>query len=164
MSRRIPAWLAAATLLLAGCSAYRLGSGSTETRTIEVRQVRNATALPGIHAAMHQALVATLSADSRLRVRDGGEPLETEAVAVERIAITQSPDEALIAGQLRVTLSVRCTLRSADGKSVRFADRPFSASAIVSASGDLGAAERNALPRLTSEIAAQVRDAAIGSW
>lgn len=164
MSRRIAAWLLGASLLLAGCSAYRLGSGTAETRTIEVKPVRNATTLPGLHAVLHQALVATLSTDTRLRVRDGGEPLETEAVAVERVVATQLPDESLVAGMLRVTLTVRCTLRSADGKTTRFANRTFSASAVVTASGDLAAAERSALPRLTAEIAAQVRDAAVGSW
>lgn len=158
------AWLLAASVLLAGCSSYRLGSGAVETRTVEVRPVRNATTLPGAHAVLHQALVASLSGDTRLRVRDGGEALETEVVAIERIAATQLPNEALVAGNLRVSLTVRCTLRSANGKVVRFADRTFTASAIVSANGDLGAAERTALPRLASEIASQVRDAAIGAW
>jgi len=164
MSRAIPRLLLLSALLLAGCSAYHLGSGNAATRAIEVRPVRNATNLPGIHATLHQALVATLSADARLRVRDGGEPLETEAVSMERVAATQSSTEALVAGQLRVTLTVRCTLRSADGKTARFANRPFSATAIVSAGGDLAAEERAALPRLAAEIAAQVRDAAAGAW
>lgn len=164
MIRPASTWFIACTLLLVGCSAYQLGSGTTETRTVEIRQVKNATNLPGIHAVLHQALTSALSADHRLRVKDGGEPLETEAVAIERIAITQSPGEALVAEQLRVTLTVRCTLRSKDGKVIRFTNRPFSASVIISARGDLGAAERNALPRLSAEIATQVRDAVIGTW
>lgn len=164
MRPRTCAWLLATSILLAGCSSYRLGPGTAETRAVEVRPVRNATTLPGVHAVLHQALVASLSADTRLRVREGGEPLETEVVSVERIAATQLSDEALVAGKLRVTLTVRCTLRSANGKVTRFVNRPFSSSAIVSAGGDLAAAERNALPRLAAEIAAQVRDAAAGAW
>lgn len=164
MRPRTCAWLLATSILLAGCSSYRLGPGTAETRAVKVLNVRNATTVPGVHAVLHQALVATLSSDTRLRVREGGEPLETEVVAVERVAATQLPEDALVTGKLRVTLTVRCTLRSANGKVTRFVNRPFSASAIVSAGGDLAAAERNALPRLAAEIAAQVRDAAVGAW
>lgn len=164
MSRTSLASLLAAALALVGCSAYRLGTGNAEIRSVEVRAVRNATDLPGTHAVVHQALVTALSADNRLRVREGGEPLETEVVAIERIAATQSPNEALLAGQLRVMLTVRCTLRSSDGKLTRFANRPFTAAAVVSGGGDLAAAERAALPRLAADIAAQVRDAAAGAW
>lgn len=153
-----------AAALLAGCSAYRLGTGEATARDIEVLPVRNAAPLPGVHAVLHQSLVTALAADRRLRVRSGGDRLETEVVGMERVAATRSTTDALLAGQLRITLTVRCTLRSADGKVARFADRPFSATAIVSASADLAGEERSVLPRLATEIAAQVRDAAAGSW
>lgn len=149
---------------LLGCSAYHLGSGDAKVRAIEVRPVRNAAPAAGVHAVIHQALVSALSADTRLRVGDGGEALETEVTGVERVSATRSTGDALLAGQFRVTLSVRCTLRSPDGRQTRFADRPFSASAVLTASGDLAAEERAALPRLAAEIAAQVRDAAAGAW
>ena len=153
-----------AGLLLAGCGSYHLGAGNGETRSVEIRPVRNATPMPGVHAALQQALVSAFSADHRLGVRDGGEPLETEVVSVERAAATRSPDDALITGQFRVTLTVRCTLRSADGKQVRFANRPFSATAILSASGNLAGEERGVMPRLAAELAAQIRDASAGAW
>lgn len=153
-----------ATTLVAGCSAYRLGTGSAAARDIEVMPVRNAAPLPGVHAVLHQSLVTALAADRRLRVRGGGDRLETEVVGMERVAAARSTSDALLASQFRITLTVRCTLRGADGKAARFADRPFSATAIVSASADLAAEERAALPRLAAEIAAQVRDAAAGAW
>lgn len=161
-SRILSAFVAA--LLLGGCSSYHLGPGQTETRTIEIRPVRNATAMPGVHATLQQALITAFSADRRLRVRDGGEPLEAEVVSIDRTAATRSPGDALIAGQFRVTLTIRCTLRSADGTKVRFADRNFSSSAILSASGNLAGEERGVLPRLATELATQVRDAAAGTW
>ena len=153
-----------ASALLAGCSAYRLGTGEAASRDIEVMPVRNAAPIPGVHAVLHQSLVTALSADRRLRVRSGGDRLETEVTGMERVAATRSTSDALLAGQLRITLTVRCTLRSADGKATRFADRPFAATAIISASADLAGEERSVLPRLATEIAAQVRDAAAGSW
>lgn len=153
-----------AGLLLTGCSAYRLGAGNAETRSVEIRPVRNATPTPGVHAPLQQALVAALSADPRLRVRAGGETLDTEVISLERTAASRSPEDALITGQFRVTLTVRCTLRSADGKQVRFSNRPFSASAILGAAGNLAGEERGVLPRLSAELAAQIRDAAAGAW
>lgn len=159
---RIAALLTAAALV--GCSSYHLGTGTATTRAIEIRPVRNAVPLAGIHAVIHQSLVSALSADPRLRVGNGGETLDTEVTAVERAAATRSTTDALLAGQFRVTLTVRCTLRSADGRQVRFSDRPFSASALLSATGDLSAEERAAMPRLAAEIATQVRDAAAGAW
>lgn len=164
MSRGFGMLTTLAALLLAGCSAYQLGSGQGAPRDIEVAAVRNAVAAPGVHAVLHQSLVTALSADRRLRVRAGGERLETEVVELERVAATRSTTDALFAGQLRITLTVRCTLRSADGKQARFSDRPFSATAILPASADLATGERSVLPRLAADLAAQIRDAAAGSW
>lgn len=156
--------LLVAALLLGGCSSYHFGSGTSSVRDIEVRAVRNASQLPGVHAPLHQALVSALAADKRLRVRDGGEPLETEVISVESTAATQSSRDTLVAGQIRVTMTARCTLRSADGRQVRFANRLFTASAILPVSGNLAGLERAAVPRLATELAAQVRDAAMGAW
>lgn len=155
---------AVACLVFTSCSSYRLGSGNAETRSIEIRPVRNATPTPGVHAPLQQALVAALSADPRLRVRNGGETLETEVISLERTAASRSPEDALITGQFRLTLTVRCTLRSADGKQARFTNRPFSASAILGAAGNLAGEERGVLPRLSAELAAQIRDASAGAW
>lgn len=167
MSRLRSTRLLAIALLgacLAGCSAYRLGSGGGASRAVEIRPVRNAAPIPGVHAVMHQALVSALSSDPRLRLSAGGETLETEVTGFDRVAATRSSTDALLAGQFRVTLTVRCTLRTADGRQTRFANRPFTASAILTASGDLAAEERAAMPRLAAEIAAEVRDAAAGAW
>ncbi len=152
------------TVLLAGCSSYRLGAGHSEVRNIDIRPVRNATPTPGVHAPLQQALVTALSADPRLRVRNGGETLETEVISLERAAASRSPEDALITGQFRITLTVRCTLRSADGKQTRFINRTFSASAILGAAGNLAGEERGVLPRLCTELAAQIRDASAGAW
>lgn len=160
--RRTLALLAA--LLLGGCSAYHLGTGPAAARDIEIRDIRNATQLPGAHAPLHQALVTAFSADRRFRVREGGEPLDAEIVTLERAAATQSSKDTLLAGQLRVTMTVRCTLRSADGRTQRFANRPFSATAILPTTGNLAGEERAVLPRLSAEIATKVRDAAAGAW
>lgn len=163
MSRRLLTALLSG-LLLTACGSYHLGSGNSETRTVEIKPVRNATPMPGVHATLQQALVSAFSTDRRLRVRDGGEPLEVEVISVERAAATRSAEDALITGQFKVTLNVHCTLRSADGKQVRFINRPFSATAILSGSGNLAGEERGVMPRLAAELAAQIRDASAGAW
>lgn len=154
----------AAAAALAGCSAYRLGGGEPAQRDIEVRAVRNATPRPGTHAALDQALRAALASDARLRVRPGGAPLEAEVVAYERVSAARRPDDAVLDQAFRVTLSIRCTLRSADGRRTLFKDRLFSASGVLATGGDLAGEESRLLPRLSAEVAAQVRDAAIGAW
>jgi hypothetical protein len=155
--------LAGLAALLAGCSAYRLG-GQPAQRDIEVRSVRNATPRPGTHAALDQALRAALASDARLRVRAGGAPLEAEIVGYERVSAARNPGDAVVEQAFRITLTVRCTLRSADGRRTLFRDRAFAASGILAASGDLAGEEARLLPRLCAEVAAQVRDAAIGAW
>lgn len=162
MSRLLALSLALA-LALGGCSAYRLG-GAVAQRDIEVRPVRNATPRPGTHAALDQALRSALAADARLRVRSGGAPLETEVVAYQRIGAARRAEDAALDQVFRVTLTVRCTLRSADGRRTLFRDRDFSASGILASSGDLAGEESRLLPRLCAEVAAQVRDAAAGAW
>jgi len=155
--------LALLAACLSGCSAYRLG-GEPALRDIEVRPVRNATPRPGTHAALDQALRAALASDARLRVRAGGAPLEAEVVAFQRAGAARQADDAVLDQAFRVTLTVRCTLRSADGRRTLFRDRDFSSSGILAATGDLAGEESRLLPRLCAEVAAQVRDAAIGAW
>lgn len=148
---------------LSGCSAYRLG-GQPAQRDIEVRPVRNATARPSTHATLDQALRAALGSDARLRVRAGGAPLDAEVVSYQRVSAARRPEDAALDQVFRATLTVRCTLRSADGRRTLFRDREFAASGILAASGDLAGEESRLLPRLCADVAAQVRDAAIGAW
>jgi hypothetical protein len=158
-----PVALALLAALLAGCSAYRLG-GQPAQRDIEVRPVRNAAPLAGTHAVLDQALRAALASDARLRVRAGGAPLEAEVLSYQRVSAARRVEDAVLDQTFRVTLTVRCTLRSADGRRTLFRDRDFSASGVLAASGDLAGEESRLLPRLCAEVAAQVRDAAIGAW
>lgn len=158
-----PVWMTA-FFLLSGCSNYQLGSGSHEIHRIEILPVRNSATVPGIHGVLQQALVATLNTDKRIRLESGDETLEVEVTSYTRKAVTRSTSDALEAGQFRVTLSAVCTLGSKDKQKVRFAQRTFTASAILAAAGDLSSEERQALPRLATEIATQIRDASVGSW
>lgn len=151
-------------LALSGCEAYRLGGGQAGQRDIEIRPVRNATARPGTHAALDQALRAALASDARLRVRAGGAQLEAEVVRYERVNAARRTDDALLDQAFRVTLTVRCTLRSADGRRTLFRDREFEAYGVLAAGSDLAGEESRLLPRLCAEVAAQVRDAAAGAW
>lgn len=155
--------LIALAAALAGCSAYRLG-GQPAQRDIDVLPVRNATPRAGTHAALDQALRAALASDARLRVRAGGAPLQAEITGYQRVGVARQSDDAVLEQTFRVTLTVSCTLRSADGRRTLFRDRSFAASGILAASGDLTGAEARLLPRLCADIAAQVRDAALGSW
>ena len=160
---RLSVWMGA-LLFLSGCSQYQLGSGSQEIRRIEILPVRNSATIPGIHGVLQQALVTTLNTDKRIRLEPGHETLEVEITGYTRKAVTRSTTDALEAGQFRVTLSAVCSLGSKDKQKVRFAQRTFTATAILAAAGDLSAEERQVLPRLATEIAIQIRDASVGSW
>jgi len=151
-------------LALSGCSAYRLGGGQPAQRDIEVRPVRNATPRPGTHAALDQALRAALASDARLRVRTGGAPLQAEVVGYERVNAARRTDDSVLDQAFRVKLTIRCTLVSADGRRTLFRDREFSVSGILAADADLAGEESRLFPRLCAEVAAQVRDAALGAW
>lgn len=155
---------ALATLLLVGCSAYRLGGPEPVFRDIELRPARSEVARPGVLPAMDQALRAAFATERRLQVRDGGARLEVVITGYERGAATRSREDALVAGRYRITLRAEATLRSADGRRTAFAGRTFEAHGVLDAAGDLAGEESRLLPRLASEIAVQVRDASIGAW
>jgi hypothetical protein len=162
MSRGLPAL--AAALLLAGCSAYRLGGPEPIFRDIELAPARSEVARPGVLPAMDQALRAALAAERRLQMRPGGARLEVVVTGYERVAATRSRDDALLAGRYRITLTAKATLRSADGRRTAFVGRTFEAHGALEAAGDLAGEESRLMPRLASEVAAQVRDASIGAW
>ena len=162
MSRAFPCL--AAALLLAGCSAYRLGGPEPVFRDIDLAPARSEVARPGVLPAMDQALRASLAAERRLQVRPGGARLEVVVTGYERSAATRSRDDALLAGRYRVTLRAKATLRSADGRRTAFVGRTFEAHGVLEAAGDVAGEESRLLPRLASEIAVQVRDASIGAW
>ncbi len=155
---------ALATLLLVGCSAYRLGGPEPVFRDIDLRPARSEVARPGVLPAMDQALRAAFATERRLLVRDGGARLEVVITGYERGAATRSREDALVAGRYRITLRAEATLRSADGRRTAFAGRTFEAHGVLDAAGDLAGEESRLLPRLASEIAVQVRDASIGAW
>lgn len=160
---RILLVLALATVAT-GCSAYRLGGPDPIFREIALRPAVAAVARPGVLPAVDQALRASLVAEARLRLRDGGAPLEIQVVAYGRDSVTRAATDTYITTYYRVTLRVEATLRSSDGRRTAFVNRPFEAHAVLEATGDLAGEESRILPRLAAEIAAQVRDAALGAW
>lgn len=156
--------LLAAAALATGCAAYRLGGTDPAFREIALRPAVAEVARPGVLPAVDQALRASLAADARLRLRAAGAPLEVRVVDYRREAVTRSATDTYVTTYYRVTLRIRASLRSPDGRRAAFVDRPFESHAVLEAAGDLAGDESRALPRLAAEVAAQVRDAALGAW
>lgn len=149
---------------LSGCASYQLGGPAPTFREIELRPARSNVARPGVLPALDQALRASLGAEARLRLRPSGAPLELTVVGYERTAATRAADDAFVVTYYRVTLRATASLRSADGRRTAFINRPFEAHAVLEASNDFAGEESRVLPRLSAEIAAQVRDASVGAW
>jgi hypothetical protein len=150
-------------VLLAGCSAYRLGGPRPAFTRLEIGAVRNATSRAGTHAVLQQKLLESFAADPRLRLGPGGAKLDVEVVKYTREGLTTKPGDAYVFATFRATFVVRCTLTTADGR-VLFRDRDFTASAALQPAGDAGAEERSLDGPLFADIAAQVREAATTAW
>jgi hypothetical protein len=150
-------------VLLAGCSAYRLGGPRPAFTRLEVGTVRNATSRAGTHAVLQQKLVEAFAGDPRIQVGPGGARLDVEVVKYAREGLTTKPGDAYVFSTFRATFVVRCTLTTADGR-VLFRDRDFTASAALQPVGDAVAEERSLDGPLFADIAAQVREAATTAW
>lgn len=151
-------------LSLTGCGSYQLGGPTPTFREIELRPTRSTVARPGVLPALDQALRASFGAEARLRLRPGGAPLELTVISYERTAATRAANDAFVATYYRVTLRATASLRSADGRRTAFINRPFEAHAVLEASNDFAGEENRILPRLSAELAAQVREASVGAW
>ena len=157
------AFAALALGLLAGCSAYRLGGPPPAFSRIEIAPVRNATSRSGTHAVLQQKLAESFAADPRVRLGPGGAKLEAEVVQYRREGLTTKPSDAYVYTSFRATFVVRCTLTTADGRTL-FRNREFAAAATLQAAGDAAAEERSLDGPLFADIAAQVREAATTAW
>jgi len=149
--------------LLAGCSAYQLGGPRPAFTRLEIGVVRNATSRAGTHAVLQQKLAESFAGDPRLQLGPGGAKLDVEVVKYTREGLTTKPGDAYVFTTFRASFVVRCTLTTADGRTL-FRNRDFTAMASLQPSGDVVAQERSLDGPLFADIAAQVREAATTSW
>ena len=149
--------------LLAGCSAYQLGGPRPAFTRLEIGVVRNATSRAGTHAVLQQKLAESFAGDPRIQLGPGGAKLDIEVVKYTREGLTTKPGDAYVFTTFRASFVVRCTLTTADGRTL-FRNRDFTAAASLQPSGDVVAQERGLDGPLCADIAAQVREAATTAW
>lgn len=149
--------------LLAGCSAYQLGGPRPAFTRLEIGVVRNATSRAGTHAVLQQKLAESFAGDPRIQLGPGGAKLDVEVVKYTREGLTTKPGDAYVFTTFRASFVVRCTLTTADGRTL-FRNRDFTAAASLQPSGDVVAQERGLDGPLFADIAAQVREAATTAW
>jgi hypothetical protein len=154
---------AIAATLLAGCSAYQLGGPRPAFTRLEIGVVRNATSRAGTHAVLQQKLAESFAGDPRIQLGPGGAKLDVEVVKYTREGLTTKPGDAYVFTTFRASFVVRCTLTTADGRTL-FRNRDFTAAASLQPSGDVVAQERGLDGPLFADIAAQVREAATTAW
>lgn len=159
----------AATIVAAGCSHYRLGTGSEPAfRSLHVEAVGNRTLLPQAQPLVSTRLRTAFARDGRVTLANAPEGADATLTIVlteyrRDIAAVREGDTGL-ARKFNVTLGATCTLR--DNRTGRpiFEQRVVSAvREVFTDSGQLQS-EYQTLPLLADALAARVVHAALDTW
>ncbi len=156
-------------LLAAGCSHYRLGTGTAVSfRTLHLEPVANRTLVPQAQAIVSTRLREAFARDGRTTLANSvGDAEATLTVTItdyrREIAAGREGDTGL-ARKFNVTLGVVCTLRDHRSGKLIFENRPISAvREVFTDSGQLQS-EYQTIPLLAEALAAKVLHAALDVW
>ena len=152
-------------LLLPGCAAYQLGDPSEPlVRAVRLEPVQDRAAVPQIRGLLARDLATSL-------VRGGQVTLDDDAGAVLEVVIvrwntrerTTRVDDTGRAFSVDATLGAEVTLTAADG--TRWLDQTFvTAETTLFAEPSLSAAEFQAMPPLSAELAARIAQLVTNPW
>jgi hypothetical protein len=153
---------------LGGCASYQLGTPADQPfRSIEVPPVENTTFAPQAGPVLTSQIIREFERDGRVRPEPAGSAeatLEVTLVDLQREIRVMRADDTGLARKTRLTLVARCTLRSADGATVFFADRPISAQTEVFMDDGQNPAETQAMPILTRNLASAISRSVLDTW
>lgn len=159
-----------ATLLLAGCTGYRLGPTSGQIaseRSVQIVPFVNRTDEARLADAVTTALRKELQRDGtfRLATRQPGDVVVSGVLTrYERREISLVADDVATALDYNVSLTAQITARERNTGKVLF-DQPVTSHTLIRVSPDLTNTERQALPLLATELARRVTALlADGSW
>ena len=150
-----------ATLLLAGCTGYRLGPTSGQIsgeRSVQIVPFVNRTDEARLADAVTTALRKELQRDGtfRLATRQPGDVVVSGVLTrYERREISLVADDVATALDYNVSLTAQITARERNTGKVLF-DQPVTSHTLIRVSPDLTNTERQALPLLATELARRV--------
>ena len=154
---------------LAGCSHYRLGTGSPPAfRTLYVEPVLNQTHLPQSQALLTTQLREVFARDGRVSLVNSPEAADATLTVVitnyHREVAAGREDDTGLARKFNVTLEVSCTLRDRRQVKPLFENRPVQAQREIFTDRGQLQAEYQTLPLLADALAIKVLQAALDRW
>lgn len=159
----------AASMLLAGCAHYRLGTGATPNfSTLYIAPVTTQTLIPQARELVTTQLREAFIHDGRVTLVDS--PEQADAVLLVALtgydrltAVSQQADTGL-ARRFDVTLRAEAELTDQRTKQVLFTKRLLTAKRGVLTDSGLVAAEYQGLPLLAEQLAGEAVHAVLDTW
>jgi len=162
--------LGAALLCLTGCMGYKVGpSNGAEAgaRSVQIDPPVNQTFEPRLSESLNHQLRQQIQRDGTYKLntrKDGDVVLTITILRYQRFGETFQPTDALTVQDYNLRLTAKVTAYDrVSGKNV--VDREFVGRTTIRLGSDQTAAERQALPLLTEDLARHITSAlADGEW
>jgi len=160
----------AAAALLAGCAGYKLGPSNglpAGARSVSIKPFSNKTHEPRISEYMAMSLRRQLQAEGSYHLQTSGTPdiwLTGEITRFDRSGLSYATNDVLTPSEYTLTLTAQVTARNANTGRVIFQNE-VRGQTYINIGGDLGSAEREAMPILTDKVAQSViNQLTDGAW
>ena len=176
-SKSLSVWFASFLLLtgvgfllyVGGCSHYRLGTAAKlPFRTLYIAPVTNDTYIPQAQAPLTDALIQAFLRDGSVSTTAHPEEadaiLETSLTDYKRSTSATSENDTFLARSFNVTLKAQCTLKDRRSGEDYFNRRSVSANTHVFFDSGFQSAEYQNVPKLTQELAREIRNTILSVW
>jgi hypothetical protein len=167
---RSPAWLGVVgCLLFAGCTSYRLGTGTAaKFTTLFIAPITSEALIPQAQALLTTELRTAFIRDGRIKLVDSAASadavLDVTLTSYNRTVVVSRPDDTGLARRFDVTLQARATLTDNRTQQPYFSQRPLDAQRGVFTDSGLVPSEYQALPLLAEQIASEAVHAVLDTW
>ena len=161
--------LLGAVLLLAGCAAYHLGTGTTpKFSTLFIAPIKSEKLIPQAQVLVTTELREAVLHDGRVTLVDSADAadavLQVTLTGYDRAVTVSRRDDTGLARRFDVTLQAKATLTDTRSKQVYFTQHPLSAKRGVFTDSGLVPSEYQALPLLAEQLAGEAVHAMLDTW
>ena len=158
-----------AVLLLAGCAAYHLGTGSTpKFATLFIAPIKSEKLVPQAQVLVTTQLREAILRDGRVTLVDSADAadavLQVTLTGYDRAVAVARSDDTGLARRFDVTLRAAATLTDNRTKQAYFEKRPLTATRGVFTDSGLVPSEYEALPLLAEQLAGEAVHAMLDTW
>lgn len=155
--------------LLAGCSHYQLGTGtSAKFTTLFIAPVASTAVIPQAQSLVTTQVRDAFLKDGRVRLVNSASEaeavLELTLIRYQREMAVSLPNDTGLARRIDVTLEARATLKNNRTNEAYFSDRPLTAKRGAFTDSGQIPAEYQLLPLLTEQLAGDAVHAALDVW